>query len=689
MSFHQALALHQQGNAEAAAGAYQLVLQADPTHLDALIHLASLRLGQGRHADAETLLTRALALAPASSAALGSLAALRQAQSQYADAATLYEQALTLQSDLLDARFGLAACRQALGQHDAAIACYEAILAVDPGHAEASYGLATLLTRLGRVEEAAAQYRAALAADPDFAEASFGLGKLLSQGSAPGEAIDCFREALDVDPDYVEARVALATTLSRFDRDDEAMGAFHAALASEPDNADARNGLGVLLDRRQRHADAMAQYQTVLAREPDQVDAMAGMANVLKNLGRHAEALEYARRVVALRPQFGPAASLLGSILAEIGANDEARRELRRSVSLGRGRPEALYHLALLGKVQPDDDTIAALETALATADTLPPREQCLLYFALAKACDDVGERDRGFALLLRGNAIKRARIAYAERVILGAMDEIRRVFTADFLAARRDIGDPAATPVFIIGMPRSGTTLVEQMLASHPFVYGAGERSELSHAVARLNAGRLGAAMYPAAVWTLTDADFRRMGADYIAALRPFAPEALRITDKMPGNFLFAGLIRLILPNARIIHTRRDPVDTCLSCFSKLFAGEQAFAYDLAELGRYCAAYRRLMAHWRAVLPDDVMIEIDYESLVADFETQARRIVAHCGLDWDPACLEFYKTDRPVHTASMTQVRQPIYRSSVGRWRPEESLLRPLLHALDEGTDR
>jgi hypothetical protein len=153
-----------------------------------------------------------------------------------------------------------------------------------------------------------------------------------------------------------------------------------------------------------------------------------------------------------------------------------------------------------------------------------------------------------------------------------------------------------------------------------------------------------------------------------------------------MPGNFLFVGLIRLILPNARIIHTTRDPVDTCLSCFSKLFGGEQAFSYDLAELGRYYRAYQRLMAHWREVVPADVMIEVRYESVVDDVETQARRIVAHCGLEWDPACLEFHKTARPVHTASMVQVRQPIYRSSVGRWRPKDELLKPLLDALAAG---
>jgi hypothetical protein len=188
---------------------------------------------------------------------------------------------------------------------------------------------------------------------------------------------------------------------------------------------------------------------------------------------------------------------------------------------------------------------------------------------------------------------------------------------------------------------------------------------------------------VYPEAARSMIGEVLRRMGAEYVAALRTLSPSAARIVDKTPSNFLYLGLVHLILPKARIIHVQRDPVDTCLSCFSKLFWGEQPFSYDLAELGRYYRSYQSLMAHWRTVLPSAAMLEVDYEDLVEDFEPQARLIVAHCGLQWDPACLEFYKTSRPVQTASMVQVRQPIYRSSVGRWRPDEALLQPLLEGL------
>jgi len=230
---------------------------------------------------------------------------------------------------------------------------------------------------------------------------------------------------------------------------------------------------------------------------------------------------------------------------------------------------------------------------------------------------------------------------------------------------------------------------LVEQILASHPMVFGAGELSELADIVARLGGAGRTFADFPENVRALSESDLRELGARYLERVGVLAPAAARITDKMPGNFRFAGLIHLILPHARIIHTRRDPVDTCLSCFSLLFSGDQPHTYDLGELGRYYRAYAALMEHWRSVLPPGVTLEVQYEEVVADFERQARRIVAHCGLEWDEACLEFHQTERPVRTASMVQVRQPVYKTSIGRWRPYKDRLAPLLAALAvEATD-
>ena len=222
--------------------------------------------------------------------------------------------------------------------------------------------------------------------------------------------------------------------------------------------------------------------------------------------------------------------------------------------------------------------------------------------------------------------------------------------------------------------MPRSGSTLVEQILASHPEVFGAGEITDFHEAVLTLGAEQN---ISP----DLGEAELRRIGGDYVASVTSRAPSARRITDKMPANFRYAGLIHLALPHARMIHARRDPVDTCLSCFMQRIP--QSYTYDLGELGRYYRAYEWLMAHWREVLPASVMLEVDYEDVVGDLEGQARRIVAHCGLEWNENCLSFHKTARPVHTASVVQVRQPLYHGAVGRWLPYKDMLRPLLDEL------
>jgi hypothetical protein len=309
------------------------------------------------------------------------------------------------------------------------------------------------------------------------------------------------------------------------------------------------------------------------------------------------------------------------------------------------------------------------------------------LDFALAKAHADLRDHGRSFEHLLRGAAAKRATIKYDETEAFGLFERITRTFTRELIAAKAGGGDPTGMPIFVIGMPRSGTTLVEQILASHPVVHGAGELQTFNDVVLEVRGPNGQPLSYPEFVPALDAAALKSIGRRYVTLVRGQAgtrgESRERITDKMPSNYYFAGLIRLALPNARIIHTVRDPVDTCVSCFSKLFSAEQNHTYDLAELGRYYRQYAKLMAHWRGVLPEGGMLDVRYEDVVADLEGQARRIIAYCGLPWDDRCLSFHATDRPVRTASATQVRQPIYTSAVGRWKAYEAYLGPLLNEL------
>ena len=264
--------------------------------------------------------------------------------------------------------------------------------------------------------------------------------------------------------------------------------------------------------------------------------------------------------------------------------------------------------------------------------------------------------------------------------------DRIEAVFTRELIAAKSGGGDESPMPIFVLGMPRSGTTLIEQIIASHPLVHGAGELGELNEVVLTVRGPDGNTIPYPEFVLALDAAALKQIGARYVASVRKLMPEGTQaryLTDKMPSNYYFAGLIHLALPNAVIIHCVRDPVDTCVSCYSKLFSGAQIHTYDLAELGRYYRRYERLMAHWRRVLPKGRILDVRYEDVVADLEGQARRILAYCALPWDDRCLAFHRTERPVRTASATQVRRPIYNTAVGRWRAYADDLGPLLAAL------
>ncbi|MBO0752853.1 MAG: sulfotransferase, partial [Bradyrhizobiaceae bacterium] len=259
-----------------------------------------------------------------------------------------------------------------------------------------------------------------------------------------------------------------------------------------------------------------------------------------------------------------------------------------------------------------------------------------------------------------------------------------RTVFTPELMREKSGGGDPSQVPVFIVGMPRSGTTLLEQVLASHSKVHGAGEVETFYQALVKLMDRAGGTAPFPDMVAAMSSEALRELGASYVSMIRAAAPAAERVVNKLTLNYKYVGLIHLALPNARIIHIRRDPLDTCFSCFSLAFSGEQSFTYDQGELGRYYRGYAALMEHWRRVLPEGVMIEVQYEDLVADLAGQAGNVLAHCGLAWEDACLAFHETDRPVKTASSAQVRRPLYQTSIGRWRPYEHLLQPLIKALD-----
>jgi tetratricopeptide (TPR) repeat protein len=378
----------------------------------------------------------------------------------------------------------------------------------------------------------------------------------------------------------------------------------------------------------------------------------------------------------------------LGVALQQFGRLDEARLAFERAIALAPRRAEFYFNLFdVKKKFTTEDRHFVSLQALARDEAAIAGEDRIHLHFAMGKALANIGDERQSFEHFLKGNSLKRQKVVYDEAATLRVFDRIRAVFTAELMGAKQGQGDPSRLPIFIVGMPRSGSSLVEQTLASHPKVFGAGERLDLRDALNSFGAASEIVLPFPERFLVATGEELRRLGADYLDRLGTALPTSpaswQRAVDKMLANFRLTGLIHLALPNARIIHTCRDPVDICLSCFSILFTADQPFTYDLGELGRYYRAYHSLMEHWHRVLPEGVMLDVHYEELVADFEPQARRIIAHCGLEWDEACLAYAETARPVKTASAAQIRQPIYRSSIGRWRPDADVLNPLLDGL------
>lgn len=564
-----------------------------------------------------------------------------------------------------------------------------------PEDAAAHLNLGVVRFRQGRLEDAHASTLRALALVPDAALAHQNLGVVLARMNRLEEALVCYRRALALKPDDAGVQMNLGVALVQMDRLDEAVTWLRRALALDPDNPRIHMNLGNALLKQAalgsvplrsgRRAAAADCYRQVVVLCPGDAAAYHNLGIALLHLDRLEEAAGAFGQALALRPADAETLNNLGVALFRLGRLDEAAACYGQALVLKPEYVEAHFNQSEVRRFRPGDPELAALEALAADADGLSSGQAVHLHFALGKALEDVGEHARAFGHFLAGNAARRRLLAYDEAALRAQFSRMAAVFEAGLFDRCRGGGDSSSVPVFVVGMPRSGSTLVEQILASHPQVLGAGELTDLAE-VAKFGLGPdQPEAPFPDYLGRLDRAALGRLGRAYLARLPALPPGRTRITDKMPDNFMLIGLIRLILPEARIIHTVRDPVDTCVSCFSKLFTEAQEFSFDLAELGRYYRWYHALMAHWRRVLPPDSLIEVRYEALVDDLETQARRLIGSCGLPWDPRCLSFHETRRAILTASAVQVRQPLFRGSIGRWRRYRPYLQPLLAELGD----
>jgi tetratricopeptide (TPR) repeat protein len=714
-----AVRYHQDGHLEQAARIYQSILTRHADHADALHLLGVVALQQGDGRRAIELIGRAIAVNPGVAAfhanlaeayrALGQLeravgccqVALRLqphypeaannlglallAQGKPATAADQFRQALRLKPDAAMVHNNLGNALRLLGDKAQAVGQFQQALRLDPGLAEAHSNLGQLCLELHRLPEAAFHCRAAVRLRPNFPEAHNNLGNVLREQGKLHEAKACYAEALRLNPDLAMTYNNLGQAVQEEGKLDDAVSWYQKGLQLQPDSARIHCNLASALGEQEKHEAAVAGYQRALELDPGYAEAHHGLGAVLHDQGRFQEAAARFREALRLQPDFAPAHGSLGTVLEELGDLDAALLCFREALRHDPNHAAAYGQLAttLRGKLPEADQ--AAMQELLADPD-LSAAKRLALHFGLAQVCDAQGAYEQAAGHLHQANALRQAEWqkrgqGYDPAEHTRFVDDLIAAFMPEYFERVRGFGLDTQRPVFIVGLPRSGTTLIEQVLASHSQVFGAGELRYTRETFESLPRVLNREATPVECLRGLDQATAARLAQQHLERLRGLNEQAIRVADKMPDNYLYLGLIATLFPRAKLIHCRRDLRDVAVSCWMTNFR-HLRWAFDPEHIASRFRDYRRLMAHWRAVLPVP-LCEVDYEETVADLEGVARRLVAWCGLEWEPACLAFHQNRRPVRTASVTQVRQPIYQRSVGRWKHYEDALAGLFAQL------
>jgi tetratricopeptide (TPR) repeat protein len=658
-----------------------------------LAHLGEALRRSGDVEGARDALSRAVELAPDHVAGRHNLGVLLLGTGDAAAALGHFERAL--RSTPGDAAL-LTACGDAnreLGRLAPAIAAYRRALEQDSGLARAHGHLGPLLLHRGHLEDAEAHCLRAVELAPDQGEYRFNRGRCLVALERLDEAMDCFADAFELMPASAELCANIARVWREMEDLAQAEHWFLRALEIDPGHLGARCGIAGVHREADLHDEAIRQLELLAEQHPDSPDAARELAEAYWDSGDATRAVEMFRRAAALRPRQTTLQARIGHVLASAGAMDEALASFRAALEQNPRCVPALHGLALAQRGDLAQQHVDRAEAQL-EASKLRDAASAALHNGLAHYHD--GRRDYG-------RAAEHARLAnerqWTHRQRRGweydpdefdtYIDGMAELFDAAFFRRVDGWGIPDTRLVFIVGMPRSGTTLTEQILSCHPQVLGLGERDFASRALHRLGALVGDRTSLLASLHAATPKAVRHVAEEYLATIersmqRERKPDALRVVDKLPDNYSLLGWLVMLFPGVRIVHCRRDPRDVAVSCWMTQFA-KIRWACNIEHLSRRIRAYLRLMEHWRRVLPVP-MLEVDYESTVADTETVARRMLAHLDLPWDPACLRHAEADRLVRTASVTQVRQPVYRGSVGRWRRYERFLGPLFRELPVG---
>lgn len=674
--------LHQQQKFGESQKVLLQVLQVAPQYAPALHLLGVSAYGQGHRDQGINMLRQAVNVAPNEADYLANLCEMCRQVGRLDEAVHFGERAIAANPNLVSGLSNLGICYYDQENYDKAKALQQQALKLKPQFIPALNNLGSIAKQEKELDKAEELYKRVLAIAPNHIESMSNLGAIVLEDERPEEALEILTDAVKRFPKHAEAHCNRASTLVVLNRRKDAVPAFERAIKLRPHYFEATTGLArVMLAENQRER-ALQLASVALQLKPQDTIAHTLMGDVQAALGNSDQAAREFEIALQIDPKNITTIVSQGQLYLELGELSQAEDNFLHALEIEPDSTPAKTSLIQARKVTEDDSVFASLLEKRDELDDMMELRAMTIHFALGKGFDDLKQYADAFPHYAAGCAIKRRQIEYSTANYEAHINNIKRFFSKERIDAARSPACQSDVPIFVLGTPRSGTTLTEQIIASHPDVFGAGELHDLLRISHQPNDWE--SAGFPSVFMGFNAAQYKAVGEKYVAGLRRRAPDAKRITDKMPANFTLIGLIHLILPNAKIVHINRSPVDSCLSMFTRHFAhNSQPHSYDLAELGHYYSQYHSLMAHWREVLPEGSFYDLQYEELVDDNETQARALIDFCGLEWDDRCLEFHKTKRGIKTASVTQVRQPIYKTSVERWRAYEEHLTPLFDAL------
>jgi len=593
------------------------------------------------------------------------------------------QKAIRVAPKFLQAHENLAQAWTQLGDLNKAEVCFKKCLELDASNFSNWKALGDVLSDQGKDEEADKAYKNAISTDKKYLD----LQKAMSQVQKGnlGEAEKIYREILSDDPNNVDALRLLALLASRTGAVDQAINMLENCTKIAPDYALAWENLAKMY-RQKDDPDSLQKaafcFRKATELRPNWAEGWAGLGTMQTRSSQHEEGIESYKKSIELKANQPRVHLSLGHVYKTTGNQEACISSYNEAISFDNNFGEAYWSLANLKTYKFSGEEISSMEKKIELTE-VPEREKVHFLFSLGKAFEDMGNYDESFEYYKRGNDLNRGRTTYDPKAIEALSERLKQFFTEERFQENKDFGDNSSAPIFIVGLPRSGSTLIEQILASHSKIEGTMELPNIMNIARKLGNSTKDRTAYPEVIESLQGSDLTDLGKSFIDETQFLRTGKQYFIDKMPNNFSHIGLIKLILPNAKVIDARRNPMDTCFSCFKQLFARGQAFTYDLSEIARYYVNYVNLMDHWDKVLPGYVF-KVQHEDLINNQEGVTRDLIDFCEVDFESSTLEFYKTKRAVKTASSEQVRQPINTKGVNQWKNYEAHLKDLKFHLE-----